>query len=179
MLPIVKAVNKKTTKNDTTMAFVTVEDLYGSIELLVFPKIYAQFSHLLQAGNILLVDGRVSLREEESAKVIPDRISPCPNADSIGESTPLPSAQAKNPTQKRQPIPHEIQTGLMLLVDTLNSPQDQKVKNLLSVFEGNIPVYLYYNDTRKKYVSARGVDVNPPLLNELKQLLGEKGVMLK
>ena len=67
----------------------------------------------------------------------------------------------------------------MLLVDTLNSPQDKKVKNLLSVFEGNIPVYLYYNDTRKKYVSARGVDVNPTLLNELKQLLGEKGVMLK
>lgn len=179
LLAIVTAVKKKTTKNDTTMAFVTVEDLYGSIELLVFPKIYAQFSHLLQVGNILLVDGRVSLREEESAKVIPDRISPCPNADTVGESPSLASAQAENPPQKKQPIPHEIQTGLLLLVDTLNSTQDRKVKNLLSIFEGNVPVYLYYNDTKKKYVSARGVDVNIPLLNELKQLLGEKGVMLK
>ena len=64
-------------------------------------------------------------------------------------------------------------------MDTLNSTQDRKVKNLLSIFEGNVPVYLYYNDTKTKYVSARGVDVNIPLLNELKQLLGEKGVMLK
>ncbi|MGN0554272.1 MAG: OB-fold nucleic acid binding domain-containing protein, partial [Candidatus Fimenecus sp.] len=179
LLAIVTAVKKKTTKNDTTMAFVTVEDLYGSIELLVFPQIYAQFSHLLQVGNILLVEGRVSLREEESAKVIPDRISPCPNAAAVGEPPSRPSAQAENSTQKSQAIPHEIQTGLLLLVDTLNSRQDRKVKNLLSVFEGNVPVYLYYNDTKKKYVSARGVDVNIPLLNELKELLGEKGVMLK
>ncbi|MGN0570598.1 MAG: DNA polymerase III subunit alpha [Candidatus Fimenecus sp.] len=179
LLAIVTGVKKKTTKNDTTMAFVTVEDLYGSIELLVFPKIYAQFSHLLQAGNILLVEGRVSLREEESAKVIPDRISPCPNTDAVGGTLLQQSPKQENPTQKSQLIPNEIQMGLMLLVDTLNSPQDKKVKNLLSIFEGNIPVYLYYNDTKKKYVSARGVDVNMPLLHELKQLLGEKGVMLK
>ena len=179
LLAIVTGIKKKTTKSDTTMAFVTVEDLYGSIELLVFPKLYAQFSHLLMTGNILFIEGRVSLREEESTKVIPDRVSPCPNEETLSGNAPKnaqPSAQSQG---MQTQIPNQIQTGLMLLVDTVDSEQDRKVKNLLSIFEGNIPVYLYYNDTRKKYVSARGVDVNTPMLDELKRLLGERGVMLK
>lgn len=179
LLAIITGVKKKTTKNDTTMAFVTVEDLYGSIELLVFPKIYAQYSHLLLSGNIVLIEGRVSLREEESTKVIPDRISPCPNADAVAvDAVQSPPKQVPSETADSV-LPREIQTGLMLLVDTLDSPLDRKVKNLLSIFDGGIPVYLYYNDTKKKYVSARGVDLNIPMLNELKQLLGEKGVLLK
>lgn len=180
LLAIVTGIKKKTTKNDTTMAFVTVEDIYGSTELLLFPKVYAQFSHLLLPGNILLIDGRVSLRDEEEVRVIPDRISPCPNQDAVetaapnANSVPTPSVSAPKPA-----IPQEIRQGLFLLIDTLGSAQDKKVKNLLSIFEGNVPVYLYYNDTRKKYVSARGVDINTPMLSELQKLLGEKGVLIK
>ncbi len=178
LLAIVTGIKKKTTKNDTAMAFVTVEDIYGSIELLLFPKIYAQFSHLLLPGNILLIDGRLSLRDEDEVKVIPDRIAPCPNKASVTDASDLPSAPSA-PAVKKLEIPREIRQGLSLLVDTLDSPQDKKVKNLLSIFEGNIPVYLYYKDTRKKYISARGVDVCMPMLNELQLLLGEKGIMLK
>lgn len=178
LLVIVTGIKKKTTKNDTTMAFVTVEDIYGSIELLLFPKIYAQFSHLLLPGNILLIDGRLSLRDEDEVKVIPDRIAPCPNKASVTDASELPSAPSASATKKLE-IPHEIRQGLALLVDTLGSPQDKKVKNLLSIFEGNIPVYLYYKDTRKKYISARGVDVCMPMLTELQLLLGEIGIMLK
>lgn len=178
LLAIVTGIKKKTTKNDTTMAFVTVEDIYGSIELLLFPKIYAQFSHLLLPGNILLIDGRLSLRDEDEVKVIPDRITPCPNKASVTDASDLPSVPSASAVKKLE-IPREIQQGLSLLIDTLDGPQDKKVKNLLSIFEGNISVYLYYKDTRKKYISARGVDVCMPMLNELQLLLGEKGIMLK
>lgn len=178
LLAIVTSVKKKTTKNDTTMAFVTVEDIYGSTELLLFPKIYAQFSHLLLPGNIVLIDGRVSLRDEEDVKVIPDRVSPCPNKDTAEAVAPMGATMPSVPKREVE-IPREIHQGLSLLVDAFGSEQDKKVKNLLSIFEGNIPVYLYYNDTRKKYVSARGVEVNMPMLSELQLLLGEKGIMLK
>ena len=178
LLAIVTSIKKKTTKNDTTMAFVTVEDIYGSTELLVFPKVYAQFSHLLLPGNILLIEGRVSLRDEEEIRVIPDRISPCPNKDAVEDSASQTASLPPAP-KKRLEIPQEIRQGLLLLIDTVGSAQDKKVRNLLSIFEGNIPVYLYYNDTHAKYVSARGVDVNMPMLSELRLLLGEKGVLLK
>lgn len=178
LLAIVTSIKKKTTKNDTTMAFVTVEDIYGSTELLLFPKVYAQFSHLLLPGNILLIDGRVSLRDEEEIRVIPDRISPCPNQDAV-EQVPQDAVHTPPVSVPKTELTQEIRQGLFLLIDTLESEQDKKVKNLLSIFEGQIPVYLCYNDTRKKYVSARGVDVNIPLLSELQKLLGEKGVLLK
>ncbi len=179
LLAIVSSVKRKTTKNDTTMAFVTVEDIYGSIELLIFPKIYAQFSHLLVPGNVLFVEGRASLRDDESAKVIPDRITPCPDEQAVTAAQPVKTESAQPVRSQAVPAPQQLKRGLLLLVDTLDSAQDKKVKNLLSIFDGNIPVYLYYNDTKKGYASAHGVDLNMPMLSELKRMLGEKGVMLK
>ena len=175
LLAIVTGVKRKTTKNDDTMAFVTVEDIYGSIELLVFPKVYAQYSHLLTAGSVIYVRGRLSLREDESPKVLPDRISPPPDANAVSPQTSAAPAQAG----KGQQQPQQIRQGLFLLIDSANSAQDKKVKNLLSIFEGQIPVYLCYNDTRKKFVTSRGTDLNEPLLSELRRLLGEKGVLLR
>lgn len=180
LLVIVTGVKKKTTKNDTTMAFVTVEDMYGSLELLVFPTVYARCAQRLISGNVLLVEGRVSLREDENAKVIPDRIEPCPDEKNLPQgNAPKRGGQGKAayaPTAEQTAAPVQ---SLSLLVDTLDSKQDKKVKNLLSIFEGDTETYLYYQDTRKKYVCSRGVALNEPLLSELKKMLGERGVLLK
>lgn len=73
---VVTQIKKKTTKNNTMMAFVTVEDLYGSFELLVFPKVYTRVAHALQPENIVVVRGRLSLREDDTPKVLPDEIQP-------------------------------------------------------------------------------------------------------
>ena len=177
LLAIVTAVKKKTTKNDTTMAFVTVEDMYGSVELLVFPKIYAQYSHLLLPGTVLYLDGRLSLREDESAKVIPDRISTAPEESAVSAESGQRKAAPKPESDSE--IPTDIQRGMFLLIDKLDSEQDKKVKNLLSIFDGNIPVYLCYNDTKQKYISNKGVDLNKPLISELKRLVGKKGVLFR
>ena len=50
------------------MAFVQIEDLYGGIEMLVFPKVLAEFGHLLKEGSVVQLKGRVSAREEEEPK---------------------------------------------------------------------------------------------------------------
>lgn len=177
LFAIVTAVKKKTTKNDTTMAFVTMEDMFGSMELLVFPKIYAQFSHLLLPGNILFVEGRISLHEDEAVRVIPDRISPKPDEQALAAA---PVVEKSNPTVPKVAVPtSEIRQGVFLLVDSMHSRQDEKVKNLLSIFDGVTPVYLCYKDTREKFVSAKGVQLNEPMLKELERLLGKKGVLLK
>ena len=76
-------------------------------------------------------------------------------------------------------IPTDIQRGMFLLIDKLDSEQDKKVKNLLSIFDGNLPVYLCYNDTKQKYISNKGVDLNKPLISELKRLVGKKGVLFR
>lgn len=60
----------KTTKKNEMMAFLEMEDLLGSYEVIVFPKVLQQYSQLLQENRVLLIRGRVSIREDEPTKVI-------------------------------------------------------------------------------------------------------------
>lgn len=71
---IITAVKKKVTKNNSLMAFASVEDLYGTAELLVFPKIYEKYSGLLREETIVIIKGRLSIREDDSPKILPDEI---------------------------------------------------------------------------------------------------------
>ncbi len=72
---LVESVRKKLTRSDNMMAYVILEDLYGSIECLVFPNVYQRFGHLLQAGTAVVVSGRLSFREDEPAKLVAERVS--------------------------------------------------------------------------------------------------------
>src|SRR5574344_1424833 len=67
---IITSVKKKYTKNNKIMAFVTVEDLYGSVEIIIFENCYMQCSNELIDENIVLVDGRLSVREDEETKIV-------------------------------------------------------------------------------------------------------------
>lgn len=64
----------KYTKDNKTMAFLTLEDLVGSLEVILFPKCYERFHTLLDADAKLFVEGRVSEEEDKPSKVIADRV---------------------------------------------------------------------------------------------------------
>lgn len=67
---------EKMTRNSTKMAFLGIEDLYGQIEALVFPKIYQRFSELLKEDNFIIITGRLNIKEEEDPKIIVDQVYP-------------------------------------------------------------------------------------------------------
>lgn len=73
---IVASVKKKVTKNNAMMAFGTFEDLYGTCELLIFPKIYEKYAGILQPESKVFIKGRLSLREDDTPKILPDEIYP-------------------------------------------------------------------------------------------------------
>jgi DNA polymerase-3 subunit alpha len=73
---IINGIKKKVTKNNALMAFVDLEDMYGIMELLIFPKIYDKYSTLLFQDNIVIVKGRLSIREDDSPKIIVESVSP-------------------------------------------------------------------------------------------------------
>ena len=72
---IISSVKKKYTKNNKIMAFVTVEDLYGSAEIIIFENCYQTCSNSLMVDNIVLVDGRLSIREDEDVKIVAREIT--------------------------------------------------------------------------------------------------------
>ena len=63
---IVSKVKKKFTKKNTIMAFVTIEDLTGAMEIILFDLAYSRWSNLLNEGNIVFIDGKLSIRDNDS-----------------------------------------------------------------------------------------------------------------
>ncbi len=162
VLGIITSVKKKVTRSNTEMAFVTVEDTTGNIESLLFPKTVADSRNLLNAGNIVLLKGRLSLREDKEPSLVCDSIAPCPKD--------VPAAD--KPVTK-------VKHGLFLRFTGEGTPEEKRASNLLSIFEGNTPVYFYYNDSKKYSTKQFSVDVNDPLISELKRVLGSENVVFQ
>ena len=71
-----------TTKANKLMCFITLEDLYGTIECLVFPRIYDRLARMIQNDTVVVIRGTLSLREDEEPKLLVEDIRPLDSADS-------------------------------------------------------------------------------------------------
>ena len=67
---IITSVKKKYTKNNKIMVFLTIEDLYGQAEIIVFEPTYLKSQDILVEENIVLIDGRLSIREDDNTKIV-------------------------------------------------------------------------------------------------------------
>lgn len=167
LLGLITSAKKKITKSDATMAFLNYEDMSGSIEVIVFPKTLIEKPTMFHEGNILLLHGRVSMREDEDTKVVCEAVEPCPSS--------VPAEAAKAPTQEKK----KAARGLFLRFDTASSPQIEYCRKLLNIFDGAVPLYYYFADTKeyKRNPIGQNIDVNDVLLRELRKILGESNVI--
>ncbi|MEE1139274.1 MAG: DNA polymerase III subunit alpha [Acutalibacteraceae bacterium] len=164
VLGLIGSLKRKITKNDSTMAFINLEDTYGSIEVIVFPKTLAENPSLLYEGNIVLLRGRISMREDEDTKIVCESVEPCPSENMVEKS---------KKTEKKKV------RGLFLRFDNANSPQIEYCRRLLAIFDGNVPLFYYFSDSGeyKRNPLNMGIDVNPVLLRELRKILGDQNVI--
>ena len=166
-------VNKQT-RAGAPMAFVTLEDRFGEIEVVIFPKILEKHRALLSEGSAIAVTGSVS-ETEETAKLIADVIVPLSNR--VGDN-PLPKAEAANPSAEagkaRKP------KTIYLRLPSLDGEIFEKIKAVLDIFIGETPVMLY-GEYEKKYIKrvGAGADIQPNMLALLKKLIGEENVVIK
>ncbi len=158
-----------TTRSNTMMAFTNVEDLSGTMEIIVFPKVLADCRSALQDNAVVVINGRVSVKEEENAKLVAEKITPIEEYSANGTAAPCP-AQDK-PARK----------GMYLKVPSRSCPQFAKVENLLSIFEGPLPVYIYFEDQKQLTLAPRNLwSMEHELLTcELKRILGDGNVAFK
>ena len=158
-----------TTRSNTMMAFTNVEDLSGTMEIIVFPKVLADCRSALQDNAVVVINGRVSVKEEENAKLVAEKITPIEEYSANGTAAPR-SAQEK-PARK----------GMYLKVPSRSCPQFAKVENLLSIFEGSLPVYIYFEDQKQLTLAPRNLwSMEHELLTcELKRILGDGNVAFK
>ena len=154
---------KQTRANKANMAFVTLEDLYGTVEIVLFPKILAQYASLVRDGEVIAVSGTLSTEEEKDAKILVNSVF------RPGELPPAEPKREKKSSQKR---------GLYLKFSGSSDALVEKAKIITSIFEGDMPLYFYYEDEKKYHRMPRSesVEVNDTMLAELKRLLGDKNV---
>ncbi len=165
LLGVLGEVRVKNTKSGSRMAYVTLEDLYGSLELVVFARVLEQYRSLLTAGRMVVVRGRLSAREDEAPSVLVSGIEEAPAPDAVPEPTPRRAAPA----------------GLYLKIASQSSEEWRRVDKLLRTLEGDTPVYVRWADSGKLVRAPRELWVTPHavLLDELKRVLGTECVALR
>ncbi|MDR0884237.1 MAG: DNA polymerase III subunit alpha [Oscillospiraceae bacterium] len=174
LLAILTHVRNRFTKKGDAMAIVTAEDMSGAMEVLVFPKVLERLRDVLHEGEILVLDGRVSVREDEPAKLMLGGAALPSETRRIQNSRPQ--------TPPSSPAPPAAPRRLCLRFASADAPEVQAAQKLLAIFSGEdygkIPVVFFAADTKvpTKHPPAA---INAPLLGELERILGAENVVIQ
>ena len=160
---VVQSVKMKTTRNNSMMAYVTVEDDTASLEMLAFSNVLNEYGGYLRENEPVVITGRLSLRDDKEPQIVINRARPI--AD-----------YAQNSENARSNTSQEQKT-VYLRLPTEDSPLFSKVREILNMFPGESAAVLYFADTKQR----RGTRCTPDkrMLDELRLLLGEENVVLK
>ncbi|MEQ3281108.1 DNA polymerase III subunit alpha [Finegoldia magna] len=160
---IVESINKKFTKNQKIMEFVKFEDLYGTMELIVFPQKYEQYSDILNEDEILIVTGRLNIIEGEDPKILVDNVQ---------------SIKSISNFEKQD----ETEPKLFLRI-TKNMPSYilDKVKPILLNSKGNTQSNVFFEEKKQNYLLGNEfrISCEDDTIDELISLLGRENVVLK
>jgi len=139
----------KTTKNNSMMAFITLEDLYGQVEAIVFPKILSKYSQYIHEDNIVVIKGRISIREDEQPKILCQEV--------------IPVNQINKPERLYIKIRKDKKSVL------------EEITSILKFFNGDVPVYVFFEENNKLTLASRDkwVKLSDILLSELKNIVGD------
>jgi DNA polymerase-3 subunit alpha len=181
---VITGVKTKTTKNNSLMAYVTLEDSSGDIELLVFQRVLNDWGSALKEGLPVFARGKISVRDEKEPQILTDSIYPIdepPTGETMrngGKASRDPSgAFLRQPSPRNDPMPEESSASLYVKLKSADSPEYERLKLILVMFPGRENLVLYFSDTKKR-LGAKCV-IHPALLQELKQMLGEENVVVK
>ena len=173
---VTERVGKKT-RSGAAMAFVRIEDRFGEIEAIVFPKILEKSSAFLTEGSAVAMIGTVSETENAAPKLICDIVIPLSNRITTEEAEPVQAEKKEESIGSKNP---DKPKTIYLRLPSLEGEIFEKIKSVLDIFTGEMPVMLY-GEAEKKYIKrvGAGVDLQPNMLALLKKLLGEENIVIK
>lgn len=187
---ILTEVKGKATKKGAYMGFITLEDLTGQIECLVFPKVYERYQGMMAVDDLVVLHGRLSIREEEAPKLLVEKLIPLEAwhpeesapAAPMGQSTARPVPPPKRHTSEAPKLT-DAQAAAKAprkLYLRLNRPQMDAAASTLSLYPGSVPVYLHLPAEKMTLLAPKTgwCDASDGCLNRLNALLGAENVKL-
>lgn len=150
---IISETKNMITKNNKMMAFLLLEDMYGSMECIVFPQTYNKYSNLLVEDQLVVIEGRLSLSEVEDTKIICESIYPL-NTNTVDK--------------------------VYLKISSQDVTKDfKKTKEILRKYPGDTPVYIYLEKDKKSFATDKSLWIqgdNNDIIRELEALLGKDAI---
>ncbi len=163
---IVQSVKMKTTRNNSMMSYVTVEDDTGAIEMLAFSSVLSQYGGYLRENSPVVITGRLSLRDNKEPQIVINRARPISDyAD--GALVPEP----------QETVSKDREGTLYLRLPSESGKLFPKIRAILNMFPGSSTVVLFFADTKVR----RGTRclLRDSMLAELGRVLGPENVVLK
>jgi len=144
----------KTTRNNGIMAFITLEDLFGSVEVIIFPKDFEKYKSILEIDNKVFIRGRATIEEDKDAKLICQEIIPF------------------------DAVPREIWIRFADLSEYLKA--EKELFKILEEYDGNDTVVIYCEKEKamKRLPKSMNVKADSDLISKLNQIYSEKNIRL-
>jgi len=157
---VIETVKSKPTRNNSLMAYITLNDGTGSIEMIAFQRAIDEFGVYMQPNATVLAYGKITKRDDKDPQIDLYRLSPI--------------ADALNPVQGKQASNEKT---LYVKVDSENSPEYERLKLIHMMFPGKERMVIHFNDT-KKNVGASCI-LHNAFISELQEMLGEDSVVMR
>ncbi len=162
---IIGSAKTKTTRNNSLMCYITLEDETGSMELLAFSRVLNESGSYIQEDEPVLVTGRLSVRDEKPPQLMVDQLKP------------LEHLKGETQTPEEREAPRKKEQTLYVKVPSEKAPIWGRVKILFSMFPGKENAVVVFADTRRK-LGAKCL-IHPALADQLREWLGEENVVIK
>ena len=173
---IVQTVKMKTTRNNSMMAYITLEDDTAAIEMLAFSNVLSQFGGYLKENSPVVITGRLSLRDDKDPQIVINRARPM--SDFENGQPPEPE-EVRYERREQRPAGPKILPGntLYLQLTGEGDPRYRKVKAIVNMFPGEGVVKVFFADTRKMRGARAAFDSR--MVEELRNVLGTANVVVK
>ena len=151
---VISTYRTRTTRNNTLMAYINLEDATASMELLCFSRVLNESGSCIRENSAILAEGKISVREDKEPQLMVDSIRPLSNLEAAGGGETL-----------------------YLRLPSREDPRVRKVRLALSFFPGQSQVVIYFEDCKKRIGSR--CEIHPTLVKDLTERLGERNVVVK
>lgn len=165
---MITAVTFKTTKRNDRMAFITLEDKYGEIECIFFANQLERNINIVVEDNAVFVEGNISLREDESPKIIVNKVISLNENNTVKQTT----------VKIKKELPKNF-TKIYLRFADLTCEAVLQVKNIILKNIGKTNVIFYDSSTKTYTPYDKSIDLNIDTYNDLIDILGEENVVPK
>ncbi len=152
---IITEMRKINTRTGQVMCVVTLEDLYGTIEGVLYPKVYQKFANVVEVDNVVSINGKLQIRDGHEPSLMIENIAPLVSSEK----------EEKKTEEKRQ--------YLVINADSLDGLDD--LVEILSGYPGEITVYVKKNG--KTYKLTEQIRNCRGLISELESILAEEDII--